>query len=63
VKRSPAECMLETVAELSAKHLAENPGWEKGVARMNPARVIGGEPAAGDHTMQVRVVAPALTIP
>src|SRR5258708_4165436 len=56
LKCSPAECMLEAVDELSAKHLAEDLGWEKGVTRMNPLLVIGRKPASGDHAMKVRMM-------
>src|ERR1035441_1066137 len=56
LKRTLAECMLQTVDELPAKDLAENLGWEKGVAWMDPPLAIGRKAAGGHHAMNVGMV-------
>jgi hypothetical protein len=63
-ERQAAERGLELVQEQSSeklgKHLhREEEAWPAG----DPARAIAGQAAAGDQTMNVRMVAPTPTIP
>lgn len=54
----------ESSDELAAKSSTEDFDWkEEVVTRLDPAGVIPGQAAGWNHTMDMRVMASALTIP
>ena len=56
------ESSLESGDELTAKDAAEHAHrQEEGIARVDPARVVGRKPSGGNQTMQVRMEQQVLT--